>query len=728
MNLSAPRLGPARISAETLVLAGRTLRPGAIIEDTARFSDVVWRLGPAQRQQHHQQISIDFTNVPEGFREIAKQVTYTLLRADRPPGCESIKAIATVKNLAGQLGAVLRWIDNRGLRSISAITPDDFRAFQQHVNELRLTEGIKSHLPRAFRLLWLCRAHLDDPLAFDPASALDTPRSRHSPHGRENETARIPEQIHAPLLVWAMRWVDDFALDVLRAGAEWHTLQRPSAVPGQHRQRSQPDTRANVAAISRVIARYRSERRALPAYQGTVNLSHLRREANLGRSVAGPTRPAGAVVSATVTELGVDDDTYLRAPIDALLDGQPWRGRIRYAELEELTRMLYIACYIVIIYLSGMRDSEVKHLQRGCVSVWRDDTREVARLRIAGLAFKGERDATGVDATWVVTAPAQRAVAVLERLQPATEKYLFALPPTSRRSESPRPNHVKSTAATNRDLADFVAWIDKFCRERGRRDRIPEVNGAAWKLSSRQFRRTLAWYIARRPGGSIAGALQYRHVRVQMFEGYAGTSQSGFRDEVEAEDAIARGDKLADLITNPDLHRLTGPAAAEAERRFAEFERHVRFDGTVVNDAKRMQRHMARHDPHIYPGEFVTCVHNPDRALCRRSDRQDGPSLPDCQPLRCRNAAITPHNRQRMEEALQSYDRELADTVRLGPYVRHRLQLKRSEIAEFLADQHNVSLTAPCRNHSPVTPTSGPRWTPCLPSAKRRGGEQPSRR
>ncbi|OZC47851.1 hypothetical protein CH305_27640 [Rhodococcus sp. 15-649-2-2] len=675
------------------MLGDRTLRPGAVLEDTARFSDTVWRLGPAQRQQHQKQISIDFTNVPKSFREVAKQVTYALLRADRPRGCERIKAIDTVANLSGQVGAVLRWVDNRGLRSISAITRDDLRAFKQHVHELRLTDGSRAHLPRAFQLLWLCRAHLDDPLTFDPAAALDTPRSGHSQHGHENETARIPEQVHAPLLVWAMRWVDDFAPDVLRAGAEWHTLQRPPAAPGQDRRGPQTDTRANVAAISRVIARYRGERRALPAYQGTVNLSHLRREANLGRSVVGPTRPAGAVIIAAVAELGIDDDTYLRAPIDGLLDGQLWRGRIRYAELEELTRMLYIACYIVIIYLSGMRDSEVKHLQRGCVSVWRDDTGKVARHRITGVAFKGERQATGVAATWVVTAPAQRAVAVLERLQPTTEKYLFALPPTSRRSGSPRPNHVKSTAATNRDLADFVSWIDKFSSKLGHRDRIPEVNGAAWKLSSRQFRRTLAWYIARRPGGSIAGALQYRHVRVQMFEGYAGTSQSGFRDE--AEDDIARGDKLADLITNPDLHRLTGPAAAEAERRLAEFERHVRFDGTVINDPKRMQRHMARHDPHIYPGEFVTCVHNPDRALCRRSDGRDGPSLPDCQPLRCRNAALTTGNREQMKEALQSYDRELSDTVRLGPYVRHRLQLKRSEIAEFLTDEHNVSLTAP---------------------------------
>jgi hypothetical protein len=34
-------------------------------------------------------------------------------------------------------------------------------------------------------------------------------------------------------------------------------------------------------------------------------------------------------------------------------------------------------------------------------------------------------------------------------------------------------------------------------------------------------RRTLAWFIARRPGGAIAGTIQYRHHSIHMFEGLA---------------------------------------------------------------------------------------------------------------------------------------------------------------------------------------------------------------
>ncbi|MFF2147211.1 hypothetical protein [Kitasatospora sp. NPDC058190] len=309
------------------------------------------------------------------------------------------------------------------------------------------------------------------------------------------------------------------------------------------------------------------------------------------------------------------------------------------------------------------------------------------RRRLHGRAFKGEADHNGAEATWVISAPAHRAVDVLGRLQPARQKYLFALLPSSPGYMLQRGrNEARTTSTTNHDRSEFRDWINTYCRGTGRDDGIPPVNGREWRVPTSQFRRTLAWFIARRPGGVIAGALQYRHLRVQMFEGYAGTSDSGFRDEVESEEAIARGEKLGDLITSGEFHRLTGPATAEAESRLAEFERHVQFQGKVINDPKRLQRHMSRHDPHIYPGRYVTCVHNPDRALCRRHDGRAGPSLPDCQPLRCRNVALSAENTDQLRAALEAHDRELARADQLAPFVRHRLQTRRQELADFLTE------------------------------------------
>ena len=167
-----------------------------------------------------------------------------------------------------------------------------------------------------------------------------------------------------------------------------------------------------------------------------------------------------------------------------------------------------------------------------------DSTGTVYRWKITGLAFKGETITRGVRAAWVARHPAARAVAVLERLQPPGQSLLFARLPYREGTRPGSSAAVLTTAATQQALVDFSAWVNAYCARIGRADIIPAAGGP---LTTRQFRRTLAWHIARRPGGVIAGALQYRHHVIQMFESYAGTSASGFRAEVEAEQAMARG-------------------------------------------------------------------------------------------------------------------------------------------------------------------------------------------
>ncbi len=100
-------------------------------------------------------------------------------------------------------------------------------------------------------------------------------------------------------------------------------------------------------------------------------------------------------------------------------------------------------------------------------------------------------------------------------------------------------------------------------------------------------------------------------------------------------------------------HRfLGGPAAEEARTRLEEFSRHAGagFAGMAVTDPRRLQLIMRRHDPGIFPGEFVTCVFNPDKALCLRPQADE--QGPDCKPLACRNVALTPANPTAWREQL----------------------------------------------------------------------------
>lgn len=193
------------------------------------------------------------------------------------------------------------------------------------------------------------------------------------------------------------------------------------------------------------------------------------------------------------------------------------------------------------------------------------------------------------------------------------------------------------------------------------------------------------WFIARRSGGTIPGALQYRHQRIQMFEGYAGTGDSGFRDEVEAEEAFGLDQFLAELGADDDRPSLTGPAGEEAEARLAELARHTVFDGRVVTAEARLRRILARHDTRLYPGTFITCVYNPDRALCRTSEGPaDQPVMADRKPPVCRNTALTPANLQALTGHFARLEDALSDSDRLAPYVRHRLEERHRATAAFL--------------------------------------------
>jgi hypothetical protein len=691
---TSPARAPFRgIPDAALVLAKRKLRAGMKLADTSRFGDDVWVLTPAIHQRHLGGITLDFRTLPIRFRLVAKELFYLLLTGNLPSECASIRDITTIESFFYFARSFLRWVDQRQTAALSALTTADLEEFERDLASERICEGYRQRKRRAARLFWLCRAKLAaDRLSLDPASIVAEDGQAgggRSTRGSENTTDRIPEAVHAPLLVWALRWVDDFADDVLRACTEWSVLYACSKDSRLRRskergsRRSPPVNREIPERLTAVLVQYRAKGRPLPGEHGAVNLSHLAREVNCTRTALCQPRYVQQIQQAA-EDLGIDDGKYLWTEVGGRLDGKPWLGKVAYGDVELLALLLKTACYIVVAYLSGMRDGEVKHLQRGCLTVWRDESGQVVRRRVTSLAFKGEHDPTGVTATWIVTAPVERAIKVLEALQPSSQRYLFAVLPTSRHFRKDRTARVAPTAATNYDLVAFARWITRYCAANGRADGIPQVHGQEWRLSTRQFRRTLAWFIARQPGGVIAGAMQYRHLRVQMFEGYAGTSDSGFRAEVQAEEAIARGEKLGDLIVNHEHHRLLGPAAEEAEARLAEFERHVQFHGKVFNDAKRMKRHMDRHDPHVYPGVFVTCAHNADRALCRRDDGEDGPSLPHCLPLRCRNVALTGENVDAFVHYLATIDRGLAKGDALAPYVRHRLQQRRAEIIRFL--------------------------------------------
>jgi hypothetical protein len=79
----------------------------------------------------------------------------------------------------------------------------------------------------------------------------------------------------------------------------------------------------------------------------------------------------------------------------------------------------------------------------------------------------------------------------------------------------------------------------------------------------------------------------------------------------------------------------------------------------------------------------------PPRALCTHGD---GPDLGTCQPLRCRNAAFTPANRDALQAELAKIDASLSQAPALPPYLQHTLTARRQAITALLARQEDEAV------------------------------------
>jgi hypothetical protein len=171
------------------------------------------------------------------------------------------------------------------------------------------------------------------------------------------------------------------------------------------------------------------------------------------------------------------------------------------------------------------------------------------RYKLEGTAYKGRRP-EGSPAVWVVLAVVHRAVEVLRSL-----------------SDEPEDALLLTALADSGQLRRFITYANRRFGPVAEL-RVPDVDGQAWALSFRQMRRTLAWHIRNRPFGHVAGAIQYQHAQVTMFEGYAGTTRSGFAQEVEAEREAANLAELFDLVVGALVGRgLAGQGGAILARR-----------------------------------------------------------------------------------------------------------------------------------------------------------------
>ncbi|WP_443030992.1 hypothetical protein [Streptomyces sp. ACT-1] len=245
------------------------------------------------------------------------------------------------------------------------------------------------------------------------------------------------------------------------------------------------------------------------------------------------------------------------------------------------------------------------------------------------------------DVPWVAITPVVRAIRVLERMVPEGELLLSAAHHEVHRPGGKQHQGAIRKASLNRRIESFIVWVNREAEAQGIPDQsVPEDPHGAIGMS--RFRRTLAWHVARRPGGLVALAIQYGHMRTVLdtraSSGYASRSRRGLHSVLDVETALAAADTAARFRDRTAAgEKISGPAARRAVTAAAQAPR---FEGRLVPKtfAKKATAFLARDGIVLYnnPDAFLICAFKHDNALC---EPEPGATAP--RQYACKLAAAT---------------------------------------------------------------------------------------
>src|SRR5574337_273930 len=697
------------------VLTTAPLRPGFDRHDLSRYGDASWDLGPAVFRENARRchVTVHFDSVPDPtVTRRLREYLYARLNVEIP-GLRLRLPPASVRQVFNRARRFFEFVSAElGRCDLDRVDQALLDRYAKLLRNGRCRPVVVTHLLDVIFDLHAYRAHLP------PAALPLEPWPGRTPSqvagyrytAEENRTPRIPEAVIAPLLHWSLKYVNLFSRDIFAAREELLKLEE--------RQRGLTASDA-VLPLDQRRARRRArlmeffdDRRRLgrgvpiwtTAHNGairrdpvtgavtpSVNWLLLHQYAGVDTQ-ADPkthlqlTTGAPDLVAAAIDAIGIETggmDTPIAVDPDL---GRPWRPRFDARTVVNEERMLQAACYVVCAYLTGMRDCEVQAMRAGCLSLTRSADGVIEQHRIRSIAYKG-KVSQGEPAEWVTIKPVADAIRVLERLS--------ARAAASRGSDTLWPVLVLTTGAKTHISAEIVRQLNVFrdhldasfgtvgCRA------IPAgPTGAPWRFTTRQFRRTIAWHIANRPFGTIAGMIQYKHASVAAFEGYAGASRCGFRAEVESERSLGQMD---DLLTYFDEHQagagLSGPAAPRVSKTLDAAAAELSPLPAMLADRARLRTMLASVSRTLHVGVLADCFFDPGAAMClKQMSHVDSKSpLPTiCQPARCPNACITVRHRQAWARAANEC-RTFLKEKRLSSLQRGALQQDLERIESVLS-------------------------------------------
>jgi hypothetical protein len=357
---------------DTPVLLNRKLHPDTDPATLTAFGDDRWELTPGLFESHAPTVRLNFTTLPEPFREHVKHYVWQLINHDAPRRLRDTDAarlaLRSIVLQYPRFTAFVLWLDSHGISRFADVTADHLDHYLADVVASEVSVDIKSSRLMEVRRFWSYRSRLPEPMRLqvpppwdgeEPRDVLDAPR-----RSTHNRTPRIQTDTIEMLLMWSLRFVETFADDITNAFHEHLELWCYSAVvcdpkfPSPNR-RSAKDIRPELIDY---LNHLRMTGGSLPGRRdsdGTMHIywTHLVRLFKTGEETFKVDQQLRTLVEHS--GLPISDQLPLSTPITAALGEKPWlTGPIRYSEARNMARRLRTACFVVVAYLSGMRTGE----------------------------------------------------------------------------------------------------------------------------------------------------------------------------------------------------------------------------------------------------------------------------------------------------------------------------------------------------------------------------------
>ena len=651
----------------------------------SRYQDLVWSLAPLIDNPGGHLWNIHWEECPGQLRGPLRLAAWVMINGELRPTylqarghqARGRSSATTISDTCREWTRLARWLHEHSITSLAACTHTQWRDYAAW----RVKDGVsRGHARKTL-------GQLTDLWAFDQLTARPSgitrppwesegidgylPAADGAASG-ENMTEPLDPEVAGPLLVWAIRVTEDFSGDILAA---WAENRRLTALAG-----STPGSPAGRAALEAYLLPLLRSGSPLPTneHKGTTMLARTYIAATTGASPAQLDR-FGTHHGLTALAAQRPGPCPLDVPVTGQVNGNPWRQHLDFNEAPELMRHLGTAAAIICLYLTGMRPQELQGLRSGCCpDPEPGPDGNPGRHLIRSRHYKNVTDADGNhvsagevrEVPWVSIGPVVGAIRVLERIVPAGELLLSAT--CHNFASGRRYTGALKNKALNERIEDFTAWANREATRHAAPDQLIPSDPCGAIIMTR-FRRTLAWHIARRPGGLIALAIQYGHMRTildaRTSSGYASRSRHGIHGVLDIETALAAADtaaRLGDRLAAGE--RISGAAAGRALTAVAGAPR---FEGRLVtkNFTRQAADYLARDGLILFdnPDSCLICVFKRDTALCEPGPGATAPYQHDCRPG-CGNAVRTDQHAHDLRERALRADQLAAHAP--GPIAR----------------------------------------------------------